>query len=71
MSSGEEIDHFYDILFEMSNDIRHNILRLLIENPERMTNILKMGLTPSFSEFTGFMRGTINTSEDKCIYDEH
>ena len=31
-----EIDRFYDILFEMSNDIRHNILLLLIEKLEMM-----------------------------------
>ena len=39
MPTGE--DRFYDILFEISNDIRHNILLLLHENPERMTNISK------------------------------
>jgi predicted transcriptional regulator len=42
MSSGEEIDRFYDMLFEMSNDIRHNILLLLIQKPERMTQIAKV-----------------------------
>jgi len=32
-------DNFYDMLFEMSNEIRHNILLLLQEKPERMTHI--------------------------------
>ncbi len=36
--SAEE-DRFYDMLFEMSNDIRHNIMLLLIQKPDRMTNI--------------------------------
>ncbi len=42
MSSGAEVDRFYDMLFEMSNDIRHNILLLLLEKPERMTQIAKV-----------------------------
>jgi predicted transcriptional regulator len=42
MSGGEDIDRFYDMLFEMSNDIRHNILLLLLEKPERMTQIAKV-----------------------------
>ena len=41
MSSGEDVDRFYDLLFEMSNDIRHNILLLLLQKPERMTLIAK------------------------------
>jgi predicted transcriptional regulator len=46
MSGGEDIDRFYDMLFEMSNDIRHNILLLLLQKPERMTQIAKtLGLT--------------------------
>jgi predicted transcriptional regulator len=40
--SNTEDDRFYDLLFEISNDIRHNILLLLHQKPERMTNIAKM-----------------------------
>ena len=39
MSSGEDIDRFYDMLFELSNDIRHNILLMVKQKPERMTTI--------------------------------
>ena len=39
MSAEDDIDRFYDMLFEMSNDIRHNILLLLKQKPERMTQI--------------------------------
>ena len=39
MSAGDDIDRFYDMLFELSNDIRHNILLLLKQKPERMTKI--------------------------------
>lgn len=42
MSSGEDVDRFYDLLFEMSNNIRHNILLLLLQKPERMTQISKV-----------------------------
>jgi len=46
MSTGNGVDRFYDMLFEMSNDIRHNILLLIIQKPERMTQIAKeLGLT--------------------------
>jgi len=41
MSSGEDIDRFYDMLFEISNDVRHNILILLLQKPERMTQVAK------------------------------
>jgi predicted transcriptional regulator len=41
MSTGEEVDRFYNMLFEMSNDIRHNIMLLLLRKPERMTQIAK------------------------------
>ena len=41
MSSGDDVDRFYDMLFEISNDIRHNILLLLLQNPERMTQVAK------------------------------
>lgn len=44
MSSPED-DLLYDILFELSNDIRHKILILLKDKPERVTQISqKMGL---------------------------
>jgi len=42
MSSEGEVDRFYDMLFEMSNDIRHNILLLLLQKPERMTQVAKV-----------------------------
>ena len=42
MSSEDTVDRFYDMLFEMSNDIRHNILLLLLQKPERMTQIAKV-----------------------------
>jgi len=41
MSSGEDVERFYDMLFEISNDIRHNILMFLLQKPERMTQIAK------------------------------
>ena len=41
MSSGDDVDRFYDMLFEISNDIRHNILMLLLQKPERMTQVAK------------------------------
>ena len=41
MSRGEDVDRFYDMLFELSNDIRHNIMLLLLRKPERMTWIAK------------------------------
>jgi predicted transcriptional regulator len=42
MSDRVEDDRFYDMLFEMSNDIRHNILLMLLQKPERMTTISKV-----------------------------
>lgn len=42
MSQPDPDDRFYDLLFELSNDIRHNILLLLMQKPERMTQIAKM-----------------------------
>jgi len=46
MSNFEEIDRLYNTLFELSNEIRHKILLLILEQPTRMTNIAnKLELT--------------------------
>ena len=42
MSDSEDYEGLYDILFELSNDIRHKILLLLREKPERMTQVAKI-----------------------------
>jgi predicted transcriptional regulator len=42
MPSGKDIDRFYDMLFELSNDIRHKIMMLLVQKPERMTQIARV-----------------------------
>lgn len=42
MSVTEEDDRFYNLLFEMSNDIRHKMILLLLQKPERMTSIAKV-----------------------------
>jgi len=41
MPSSVKTDRLYDTLFELSNDVRHNILLLIIEKPLRMTQIAK------------------------------
>ena len=41
MSEPSAEDLFYDLLFEISNDIRHSILQLVNQKPERMTQIAK------------------------------
>jgi predicted transcriptional regulator len=41
MPRREDDDRFYDMLFELSNDIRHNIMLLLLGKPERMTWIAR------------------------------
>ena len=42
MSGSEDYEGLYDILFELSNDIRHKILLLLKKKPERMTQVAKI-----------------------------
>ena len=63
MSSFEEIDRLYNTLFELSNEIRHNILLLILKEPIRMTNIAnKLELnTPEVS------RNLSRMSESKLI----
>ena len=41
MSSPDEDDRLYEILFEISNETRHKILLLLKEKPEKVTQIAK------------------------------
>ena len=41
MSIPEDNDQIYDILFELSNDVRHKILLLLKHKPERVMQIAK------------------------------
>jgi predicted transcriptional regulator len=41
MSDTEEVDRLYNTLFELSNDVRHSILLLILKRPIRMTNIAK------------------------------
>jgi len=46
MPTNVKTDRLYDTLFELSNDIRHNILLLVLEKPIRMTSIAQtLGLT--------------------------
>ena len=41
MSKIEDADRFYDLLFEVSNDTRHNILLFLKVQPQRVSQITK------------------------------
>jgi predicted transcriptional regulator len=70
MSSGEDIDRLYDMLFEMSNDIRHNIMLLLLQKPERMTQIAKeLDLTsPEVSRHLTRLSETKLIEKDKTNY---
>ena len=66
MYGSDNDEHFYDILLELSNDVRHKILLLLKDMPERVKQIAKNLGLPSRSKPTDISAKRIKINTKRC-----